>query len=112
MSPTLTSTEIIESGHYLEPGFDPMTLTVSQLLGVFSFHEVKYPQPYTKSKLIKTFNDTLKPRVAELLRERLSRQSSRPSNEGIVDGRTGEKIRVDRGVRLRVVLLLHPSSLH
>ena len=111
MSRTLTSTEIIEKGDYLEPSFNPTSLTVSQLLGVLSFHEIKYPQPYTKGKLVQTFNDVLKPQTAKLMQERLSREYSHPSNEGILDGKTGKRLRVDRSVRL-LELRLHLSSPH
>lgn len=99
MPKTMTATQVIEQGEYLQPDFDPASLTIPQLLGVFSFHEVKFPSRYTKEKLVQTFNDTLKPRVPQLLQDRLSRQHSPASDHGITDGRTGRPIRKASSVR-------------
>ena len=104
MSRTLTTTQVVEKGDYLEPGFNPASLTVAQLLGLLSFHDIKYPTPYTKTKLVQVFNDELKPQTPQLRQERLSRQHSRASDAGIVDGRTGKRIRAARSVRLRGTL--------
>ena len=99
MSRSLTSTQVVEKGDYLQPGFNPASLTVSQLLGVLSFHEIKFPTPYNKGKLIETFNSALKPQLARLLKDRRLRQCSLASTDGIVDGSTGQPIKEARSVR-------------
>lgn len=98
MSRALTSAQIIEKGDYLDPDFDPSSLTISQLLGVFGFHNINFPSPYTKGKLVQIFNDELKPRVNQFKKERLSRQNSQGSDDGITDGVTGRPINEARRV--------------
>ncbi|KAF8507246.1 Man1-Src1p-C-terminal domain-containing protein [Gautieria morchelliformis] len=91
----LTSTEVIHRGEYLEPEFDPMSLTVPHLLSILTLHAVKYPTPYSKSKLVQAFNDEIKPRIKQLKKERLKREGSVASSHGIVDGITGESMSDD-----------------
>ena len=85
----LTSAQVIASGDYLKPDFEPATLTVPQLLGVFGYHNVRYPSPYTKAKLIQTFNQEIKPNASKFRREKLKKENSQASDDGIVDGVTG-----------------------
>lgn len=89
----LTSTEVINRGEYLDPDFDPMSLTMPHLLSILTLHAVKYPTPYNKSKLVQAFNEEIRPRVDQLKKERLKRESSVASSHGIKDGITGEPMR-------------------
>lgn len=88
----LTSTEVINRGEYLEPDFDPMSLTVPHLLSILTLHAVKYPTPHNKSKLVQAFNEDIRPRVEQLKKERLKREGSIASSHGIKDGITGESM--------------------
>lgn len=88
----LTSAQVIQLGHYLDEDFDPATLTVAQLLGVFGYHNVNYPSQYTKPKLVQVYEDQIRPRASKLKRDKLKQQNSVASNEGIVDGLTGEPL--------------------
>jgi len=88
----LTSAQVISLGEYLEPDFDSSTLTVSQLLGVLGFHNIRYPTPYTKGKLVQLFNDKIKPRASKFKRERIKNENSMASDDGIMDGITGEPL--------------------
>lgn len=88
----MTSAQVISLGEYLEPDFDPSTLTVSQLLGILGFHNIRYPTPYTKGKLVHLFNDEIKTRVAKFKKERIKKESSMASDDGIMDGITGEPL--------------------
>lgn len=88
----LTAAQIISLGDYLEPDFEPSSLTVSQLLGVLGFHNIRYPTPYTKSKLVQIFNDEVKTRATKYKKERLKKEKSLASDDGIMDGVTGEPI--------------------
>ena len=76
-------------GEYLKPDFEPATLTVPQLLGVFGYHNIRYPSPYTKAKLVQTFNQEIKPNASKFRREKLKKENSQASDDGIVDGITG-----------------------
>ena len=85
----LTSAQVIALGEYLKPDFEPATLTVPQLLGVFGYHNIRYPSPYTKAKLVQTFNQEITPNASKFRREKLKKENSQASDDGIVDGVTG-----------------------
>lgn len=89
----LTAAQIIGLGEYLNPDFDPTSLTVSQLLGVLGFHNIRYPSPYTKPKLVQLFNDEIRPKSSKFKKERLKHEASLASDDGITDGLTGKPIR-------------------
>jgi hypothetical protein len=95
----LTSAQIIGQGHYLEPDFEPSSLTVSQLLGVLGYHNIVYPSPYSKPKLIALFNTEIKPQAKKFKKQRLLAESSIASDDGITDGHTGEPLGGTRKVR-------------
>jgi hypothetical protein len=88
----LTTAQVIHLGDYLEADFDPSALTVSQLLGVLGFHNIRYPSPYTKGKLVQLFNDEVKPRASRFKKERIKQENSMASDDGIMDGITGEPL--------------------
>ncbi|KAF7363409.1 MSC domain-containing protein [Mycena sanguinolenta] len=92
----LTSAQIIAQGHYLDPDFEPSSLTVSQLLGVLGYHNIVYPTPYSKPKLIALFDAEIKPRASKFKKERLKAEASIASDEGITDGHTGEPLAASR----------------
>lgn len=98
MSRSLTSAQIIALGEYLEPDFEASSLTVSQLLGIFGYHNIKYPAPYTKPKLVQLFNDEIKPKSKKFKKERLKKENSVASDDGIRDGVTGRYINEDAQV--------------
>ncbi|KAG6878742.1 hypothetical protein C0993_011557 [Termitomyces sp. T159_Od127] len=89
----LTSAQVIALGEYLEPTFDPASLTVSQLLGVLGYHNVNYPTPYSKSKLAMIFNQEIKAKATQLKKERVKKENSIASDDGILDGATGQPLR-------------------
>ncbi|KAA1469487.1 hypothetical protein DENSPDRAFT_758028, partial [Dentipellis sp. KUC8613] len=99
MSRSMTAAQVIALGEYLDPDFDPAGLTVSQLLGVFGFHNIRYPTPYTKPKLVQLFNDELKPKAAKFKRDRLKKENSIASDDGIKDGVTGRLLSEDKPLR-------------
>ncbi|KAH9079650.1 Man1-Src1p-C-terminal domain-containing protein [Lactarius deliciosus] len=101
MSRSLTAAQVIASGEYLEPDFDPTTLTVNQLLGVFGFHNVRYPTPYTKPKLVQLFNDEIKPKIKQFKKEMIKKENSQASDDGIKDGITGRFLNEDANKPLR-----------
>ncbi|KAF5391287.1 hypothetical protein D9757_001923 [Collybiopsis confluens] len=86
----LTAAQIVALGEYLEPEFEPASLTISQLLGVLGYHNITYPTPYSKGKLVQVFNDEVKRRATKFKKERLKKEHSIASDDGIKDGVTGE----------------------
>jgi hypothetical protein len=85
----MTAAQVIAVGDYLNPEFDPASLTIPQLLGVFGFHNIKYPTPYTKSKLVQLFNDEIKPRSEKFKKDKRKKENSQATDDGITDGVTG-----------------------
>lgn len=88
----LTAAQVIALGEYLEPDFDPSSLTIAQLLGVFGYHNINYPSQYTKPKLVQLFNDEIKTNASKLRKQRIKRENSQASDDGITDGLTGRPI--------------------
>jgi len=96
----MTAAQIISVGEYLEADFEPISLTVSQLLGILSYHNIDYPTPYTKTKLVQVFNSEIKTRASKFKKERLKKENSVASDDGIKDGITGRPIGNKVKVRL------------
>ena len=94
----LTSAQVIALGEYLQPEFDPATLTVSQLLGIFGYHNINYPSQYTKPKLVQLFKDEIRPKTSKYKKEKLKRENSQASDDGITDGHTGRPLNEGRTV--------------
>ncbi len=90
----MTAAQVIAQGDYLKPDFDPSSLTIPQLLGVFGFHNIKYPSQYTKAKLVQTFHEEIMPKAKKFIKERLKRENSQASEDGITDGVTGRPLKV------------------
>jgi len=88
----LTTAQVINLGEYLDPDFDPTSLTNPQLLGVLGYHNVHYPTPYSKPKLVQIFNDEIKAKAGNLKKERLKKENSMASDEGIIDGHSGQPL--------------------
>lgn len=83
----------------MQPDFEPSSLTVAQLLGVFGYHNVKYPSQYTKPKLVQLFHEEIKPKAKKYTKERIKRENSQASEDGITDGVTGRPINEGKKVR-------------
>ncbi|KAG8981693.1 inner nuclear membrane protein enriched at telomere/subtelomere region [Tulasnella sp. JGI-2019a] len=90
--PPVSSQTIIDRGEYLEPEFDANTLQIPQMRGLFMYHRVPLPPGTRKVDYVNQFNALLRPRQAELKRERENALRKEPSDDGIVDGMTGRRI--------------------
>ena len=104
-----STSDIIARGEYLEPDFNPASLTIPHLLGILGYHGVNYPSQHSKAKLIQLFNDEIKANGEKFKVERLSRQNSQASDEGIKDGITGEPVNGGRRVS-NIRRILSPSK--
>lgn len=112
----LTTAQVINLGEYLESDFDPVSLTNPQLLGILGYHNINYPTPYTKPKLVQIFNDEIKAKAAKLKKERLKKENSLASDEGIIDGHSGLPLNGGPKVKLThsasgVIWLIRPYRL-
>ncbi|KAK3996337.1 Man1-Src1p-C-terminal domain-containing protein [Cladorrhinum sp. PSN332] len=77
---------------YLQPGFDPKSLTVPRLRSILVTHNVQYPSTAKKSQLIDLFIEEVIPQSKKILsaRQRVKRMS-----RGIVDADSGETASTD-----------------
>jgi len=71
-----------ESVEYLQPGFDPKTLTIPRLRSILVAHNIPYSSSAKKAQLIDIFNDEVVPRARKILAERAR---AKRSSKGIVD---------------------------
>ncbi|KAK5169158.1 inner nuclear membrane protein enriched at telomere/subtelomere region [Saxophila tyrrhenica] len=72
----------MEEQAYLEPGFDPATLTVPQLRSVLVAQSINYPSSAKKSQLIDLFNEHVAPQAKQLRNASLR---VKRSSRGILD---------------------------
>ena len=70
----------------------PVLLPCRTLLGVFGYHNVAFPAPYTKPKLVALFNEQIKPNSANFKKAKLQKDNSIASDDGITDGVTGKPL--------------------
>jgi hypothetical protein len=101
----LTTAQVISLGEYLEPDFDPASLTNPQLLGILGYHNINYPTPYTKPKLVQVFNDEIKAKAGKFKKERLKQENSLASDEGIIDGHSGQPL--NGGSKVKHLFIQH-----
>lgn len=88
----LTTSEIIAQADYLTDEFDPKSLTVPQLLGVFSYHGIRYPANAKKTALVALFEKRITGNIDELREQRMVLDGSQASDRGITDGISGKQI--------------------
>ncbi|RYO83594.1 hypothetical protein DL766_008510 [Monosporascus sp. MC13-8B] len=71
-----------DSLDYLEPGFDPKSLTVPRLRSILVAHNIEYPSSAKKAQLIEIFNEQLVPQSKRIL---AARARAKRSSKGIFD---------------------------
>ncbi|KAH7035086.1 Man1-Src1p-C-terminal domain-containing protein [Microdochium trichocladiopsis] len=71
-----------ESVEYLQPGFDPKTLTIPRLRSILVAHNIPYSSSAKKGQLIEIFNEEVVPRSKKILADRAR---AKRSSKGIVD---------------------------
>lgn len=104
-----TATEVIEAGAYLEPDFNPQSLTVPILLSILTYHKIPYPTELKKQRLVQVFLEEIRPRSKEFKKEKLRSARQKPSNDGFTNGLTGSPVAEASGVR-RLSLMRPPLS--
>lgn len=72
----------MEDQAYLEPGFDPSSLTVPRLRSILVAHGVEYPASSKKPQLIEIFNDSV---LSQARRLRAANARVKRTSLGIVD---------------------------
>lgn len=107
----LTTAEIIANADYLTDEFDPKSLTVPQLLGVFSHHGIRYSANAKKSQLLDIFQKEIRGNIDDLREQRMALDGSQASDRGITDGLSGRQIN-DPEVRVHIINLLRTHLSH
>ncbi|KAK5010510.1 hypothetical protein LTR28_009457 [Elasticomyces elasticus] len=90
---------------YLEPGFDPSSLTIPRLRSILVSHNIQYPSSAKKSQLIELFNGNVLPQARKLLN---AQAKTKPSTRGIVDVSSSQGSMVDDEDEEDVIPLLPP----
>jgi hypothetical protein len=71
-----------ESADYLQPEFDPRSLTVPRLRSILVTHNIHYPSQAKKPQLIDLFNEHVQPQSKQIL---ATRARAKRTSRGIVD---------------------------
>ncbi|KAI0818035.1 Man1-Src1p-C-terminal domain-containing protein [Xylaria sp. FL0064] len=71
-----------ESADYLQPGFDPKSLTIPRLRSILVAHNVPYASSAKKGQLVEIFNEQIVPQSRKILS---ARARAKRSSKGIVD---------------------------
>ncbi|KAI1341465.1 Man1-Src1p-C-terminal domain-containing protein [Xylariaceae sp. FL0016] len=74
-----------ENTEYLQPGFDPKSLTIPRLRSILVAHNVPYSSSAKKAQLVEIFNDQIVPQSKRIL---AARARAKRSSKGIVDADT------------------------
>lgn len=76
---------------YLQPEFEPASVTIPRLRSILVSQNVSYPATAKKAQLVEIFNDTVAPRAKKLLAQR---QKAKRSSMGItnIDGSQGYSV--------------------
>ncbi|ROT37254.1 hypothetical protein SODALDRAFT_280232 [Sodiomyces alkalinus F11] len=77
---------------YLQPGFDPKTLTVPRLRSILVAHDVQYPGTAKKSQLIELYYEGVVPKAKKFLDKQAR---AKRSSMGIVDMPSGNSASFD-----------------
>lgn len=72
----------MDDGDYLQPGFEPSSLTVPRLRSILVAHAIPYPSGAKKPQLVEIFTDNVMPQAAKI---RAQRARAKRSSMGIVD---------------------------
>lgn len=99
----LTSQEVIDKGDYLEPNFDPTSLTVVHLRAVLLNHGVTFASSSNKGQLVQLFNTHIRANAPKLQKARTKTAAIPSDASDILDGETGEFLEVCGTVRLVVL---------
>ncbi|KAI1760340.1 Man1-Src1p-C-terminal domain-containing protein [Hypoxylon sp. FL1150] len=74
-----------DSLDYLQPGFDPKTLTIPRLRSILVAHNVPYASSAKKGQLVEIFNEQVVPQSKKIL---AARARAKRSSKGIFDAET------------------------
>jgi hypothetical protein len=78
----------MDSVEYLQPGFDPSTLTVPRIRSILVSHNIPYPSSAKKPQLIQIFEENVLPQARKIL---AARDRARRTSRGITDAESSQE---------------------
>ncbi|KAL0071439.1 inner nuclear membrane protein enriched at telomere/subtelomere region [Marasmius tenuissimus] len=108
-----TASQILAVGAYLEPDFDPSTLTIAHILGILNYHSIPYPSSYTKLVLVQLFNKEIKRKAARFKKERNRRATLVDEPSGSDEDEEEETLQARRSISdysLSPIVILQSSA--
>jgi hypothetical protein len=78
---------------YLTPDFDPASLTVPKLRGIFVNHDVQFPSSAKKPQLVDLFNERIVPQSQQILG---AQSNAKRTSKGITDAESSQGSTVGR----------------
>ena len=72
---------------YLSPNFDPASLTVPKLRGIFVNHDVQFPSSAKKPQLVDLFNQKIVPQSEKILG---AQSNAKRTSKGITDAESSQ----------------------
>jgi hypothetical protein len=85
-----------EGLEYLEPGFQPASLTIPRLRSIFVTHDIAYPATAKKADLIQIFEDEIRPRAKKIV---FARARARRTSKGITDAESQDSTVAEESVQ-------------
>ena len=79
----LSTTNLLDTGEYLDEGFDPNSLTVPILRGILFHHDITLPDRIRKTELVKLFRHEITANFSGLKDEWFQRKNAPPCDDGI-----------------------------
>ena len=80
----LSTTDLLDTGKYLDERFDPDSLTVPILRGILFHHGITLPCRISKTELVRLFRHEITANLAGLKAQWLQRKNSPPCDDGII----------------------------
>ena len=102
----LSTTELLDTGNYLDEGFDPNSLTIPILRGILLHHGITVPDRTTKTKLVELFRHQITVNLAGLKAVWLQRKNSAPCGDGIT------QVNFCQAVKRKRFLVSHSKPSH
>lgn len=87
----------MDSADYLQPGFDPSTLTVPRIRSILVSLNIQYPSAAKKPQLLEIFRDEVVPQARKLL---AVRDRARRTSKGITDAESSQESSTQESVEL------------
>ena len=94
-----------DDGDYLQPGFEPSSLTVPRLRSILVAHAIPYPSGAKKPQLVEIFMENVVPQAPKILAQRAR---AKRTSKGIVDAESSTESSAQNSTTTRTDDLMPP----